>query len=132
MKLQEQLKRDLTKAMKAKDEEKKDTLRVILGEFGRQGKKEFTDDDVIKILQNLVKSEKEMLAIKGATDDSAFIQIIEQYLPKPATEEEMMEWIHHHVDLSEFKNKMQAMGPIMKHFGPRADGNTVKKILQNI
>ena len=39
MNLQNQIKRDLTAAIKAKDEEKKDTLRVILGEFGRLDKK---------------------------------------------------------------------------------------------
>jgi uncharacterized protein YqeY len=132
MKLQQQLKSDLTLAMKAKNDMGKDTLRVILGEFARQGKKELTDDEVIKILQKLVKSEKELLEKKGATEDSAFIRIIEQYLPQLATEEEIIEWVHHHLDLSEFNNKLQAMRPIMTHFGPRADGNTVKKILQNI
>lgn len=132
MKLQELIKSDLVKAMKARDEDAKETLRVILGEFGRQGKKELSDEDVVKVLQKLVKSEKETLEKKGQAEDSVFIQIIEQYLPKAATENEVLEWIRENIDLSEYKNKMQAMGPIMKHFGARADGNTVKKILQNL
>ena len=132
MKLQEQLKKDLIQSMKTKDEEKKETIRVILGEFGRQDKKELTDEEVIKVLQKLIKSEKETLEKKGQAEDSAFIRIIETYLPKAATDDEITAWIDQNIDLSEFKNKMQAMGPIMKHFGPRADGNTVKKILQDL
>jgi hypothetical protein len=47
-----------------------------------------------------------------------------------ASEEEIVAWINENIDFSEFKNKMQAMGSIMKHFGPAADGDTVKQILQ--
>ncbi|MGD9083007.1 MAG: GatB/YqeY domain-containing protein [Desulfobacterales bacterium] len=132
MNLQKQIKSDLTDAIKTKDEEKKDTLRVILGEFGRLHKKELSDDEVVKILKKLIKSEKEMLEKKGAESDSTFIRVIENYLPKMATQEEIAKWIEQHVDFSEFKNKMQAMGVIMKHFGATADGNAVKKLLQNM
>ena len=132
MNLQKQIKSDLTAAIKAKDEEKKDTLRVILGEFSRLDKKELSDDEVVKILKKLIKSEKEMLEKKGDETDSIFISVIENYLPKMATQAEIANWIEQHVDFSEFKNKMQAMGLIMKHFGARADGNAVKKILLEI
>ena len=132
MNLQKQIKSDLTDAIKAKDEEKKNTLRVILGEFGRLDKKELSDDEVVKILKKLIKSEKEMLEKTGAEGGSTFIKIIENYLPKMATQEEITKWIEQHVDFSQFKNKMQAMGLIMKHFGARADGNEVKKLLQNM
>ena len=76
MNLQKQIKSNLTAAMKAKDEEKKDTLRVILGEFGRLDKKELSDDEVVKILKKLMKSEKEVLEKKGDETDSRFIKII--------------------------------------------------------
>ena len=132
MNLQKQIKSDLTAAMKAKDEEKKDELRVILGEFGRLDKKELSDDEVVKILKKLIKSEKEMLEKKGDDADSIFIKVIENYLPKMATQEEITHWIEQNVDFSEFKNKMQAMGLIMKHFGSTADGNEVKTILLQI
>ena len=132
MNLQKQIKSDLTAAIKAKDQEKKDTLRVILGEFGRLDKKELSDDEVVKILKKLIKSEKEMLDKKGDETDSIFIRVIENYLPKMATQAEITNWIEQNVDFSEFKNKMQAMGLIMKHFGATADGNAVKKILLQI
>jgi uncharacterized protein YqeY len=132
MNLQSQMKKDLSTAIKAKDEKKKDTLRVILGEFGRMDKKELSDDEVVKILKKLMKSEKEVLEQKGEAADSEFIKVIETYLPKMATREEITAWIHQNIDFSQFKNKMQAMGLVMKHFGATADGNFVKEIIQNM
>ena len=132
MNLQQQIKNDLSAAIKARDENQKETLRVILGEFARLDKKELSDDEAIKILKKLIKSEKELQEKKGDETDSEFIKIIENYLPKMATETEITIWIEQNIDFSEFKNKMQAMSLIMKHFGATADGNTVKKILQHM
>ena len=132
MTLYEKLKQDLTAAIKAKDESKKDALRVVIGELGRMPKKEPSEEEILKILQKLLKSEKELLEKKGDKSSSDFLVIIESYLPKKASEKEIFEWIGQNVDLSRFKNKMQAMGLIMKHFGSTADGNTVKKILQKM
>ncbi len=130
MKLREKIKKDLTDAMKAKDEDKKQALRVVIGEFGRSDKKELEDDEVIQILKKLVKSETEVLKTTGGAE-SAFLTIIESYLPKTASEEEIAEWIRRNIDFTEYKNKMQAMRPIMTHFGAAADGNTVKKVLES-
>jgi len=132
MRLQEQLKKDLISAMKEKDEEKKSAIRVVMGEFGRLDKKELADDDVIKVLKKLIKSEKEMLDAKGETADSEFITTLEKYLPGMASEDEIRSWIQQNVDFTQFNNKMQAMRPIMSHFGSSADGNIVKKILQSV
>ena len=132
MNLQQQIKKDLSAAIKARDEHKKNTLRVVLGEFGRLDKKELSDDEVVKILKKLIKSEKEVLEKKGETADSAFIGIIENYLPKMASEAEISSWVRENVDFSQFKNKIQAMGVIMRHFGATADGNVVKEILQKM
>ncbi len=131
MRLQEMIKKDLTEAMKAKDEGRKNAIRVILGEFGRAGTKELPDEEVIGILKKLIKSERELLAQKGKSE-SEFIDVVEGYLPQMATREEIIAWINKNVDFSLFKNRMQAMGPIMKHFGATADGNEIKKILQEM
>jgi uncharacterized protein YqeY len=132
MNLQNQMKKDLSAAIKAKDKKKKDTLRVILGEFGRLDKKELSDDEIVNILKKLMKSEKETLEQKGVAEDSEYIKIIKSYLPKMATEAEITEWINRNIDFSQFKSKMQAMGAIMKHFGATADGNFVKNIIQKM
>ncbi len=132
MTLQEQIKKDLTSAMKAKDEAKKNAIRVIMGEFARASTKILSDSDVISILKKLIKSEKETLDQKGDTTDSEFIKIIENYLPQMASEEEIKTWIMQNIDFAQFKNKMQAMKPIMQHFGSTVEGNTLKKIMQDL
>ncbi len=131
MTLQEQIKKDLIDAIKAKDAVRKEALRVVLGEFDRQDSKDLTDDEVAGVLRKLVKSERETLELKGESD-SGFLRTLEEYLPAMATDEEITAFIQENIDFSQFKNKMQAMGPIMKYFGENADGHTVKKVLQNL
>jgi len=132
MPLQETLKKDLVTAMREKDEARKNTIRVIMGEIGRQSEKTLSDNDVIKILKKLVKSELELLEKSGASEDSEYLIILRNYLPQMATDEDIRKWITENIDFSQFKNKMQAMGPIMAHFGAAADGNRVKEILQKL
>lgn len=131
MTLQEKIKKDLMAAMKAKDEVKKSSLRVVMGEFGRTDSKTLTDAQVISVIKKLIKAEKEVLAQQQA-ETSEFIQAIEGYLPQMASDEEIKTWIAANIDFSQYKNKMQAMGSIMQHFGATADGNRVKGILQSM
>jgi len=132
MRIQEKIKKDLMTAMKEKDEEKKSTLRVVMGEFGRAETKEVDDDEAIKILKKLIKSEKETMERTGRAGDSRFVTVIESYLPQTAGEAEIRHWIETNIDFSKYKNKMQAMRDIMGHFGSSADGNQVKEILQKL
>jgi len=132
MTLQGQIKKDLMSAMKAKDDMKKNTLRVVMGEFGRLSQKELSDGDVIAVLRKLVKAEKETMIKSGDTGDSAYIGLIESYLPQMASDEDIKAWVKENIDLSQFKNKMQAMKPIMANFGSAADGNTVRRILDEM
>ncbi len=131
MTTQERIKKDLIEAIKAKDVLRKEALRVVLGEFDREDKKALTDEEVVGILRRLVKSERETLELKGESD-SGFIGIIEAYQPRTATDEEIAAFIQENIDFSQLKNKMQAMRPIMKHFGDTADGHAVKRVLQSM
>ena len=131
MNLQEKIKADLKEAMLARDEARTSTMRIILGEFARQAKKELSDQEVQGVIRKLVKSEAEMLKLTGA-DSSDYLQVLEGYLPKQDTETEIREWIDSNIDLGDFANKMQAMKPIMANFGGAADGNLVKKVLESL
>ena len=131
MSLQEKIKSDLKDSMKAKDEARTSAIRVVLGEFSRQPKKELDDQEVIAIIKKLVKSENETLAA-GNTESSEYLEVLESYLPKQASEDEIRAWIRANIDFSQFKSKMQAMKPIMTHFAGTADGNTVKSILESL
>ena len=132
MTLQEQIKKDLMQAMKAKDDDKKSTLRIVMGEFARAETKTLSDDDVVKVLKKLAKSERETMERSGQTGDSPYIEILESYLPKMASDDALRQWIADNIDFSIYKNKMQAMKDIMGHFGSAADGSRVKEILQSL
>lgn len=147
MPLLAKLKEDMKTAMRSKDNAVRDAIRQVMSEFPKltvpitleSGKKstriksaeEISDDDVIGIIQGLVKSEKTVLELKKETS-SPYLTAIEAYLPQMASREEIVAWIEANVNLDDFKSPMQAMGPIMKHFGKQADGNLVKEILQGL
>jgi uncharacterized protein YqeY len=139
------IRQDLKRAMLQNDPEVRNTMRLIMSEFPKltvpltleSGKKssrlkkpeEITDDDILGIINGLVKSEQIVLeAKKQAT--SEYLEILQSYLPKSVTREEIEDWIKANIDFSQYKNKMQAMGTIMKHFGKTADGKQVNQILQ--
>jgi len=130
MTLQEQVQGELRVSMKAKDSDRTGAIRILIGEFGRQTEKVLTDEQVIAIIKKLIKSERELLAAQGK-EGSPFLTIMEEYLPKAASEEEIRAWIAANIDFSSFANRMQAMRPIMNHFGSAADGKVVKKILES-
>ena len=145
--LLEKIRADLKIALRNKDSEVKGALRLIMAEFPKltvpitleSGKKttrlkkpeEITNDEIIGIVRGLVKSEKTVLEAKKE-ETSEYLQTLEAYLPRMASREEIAEWITENIDFSQFKNKMQAMGTIMKHFGKMADGGTVKDILSKM
>jgi len=123
MTLQEQLSADFKRRDLSKKH--KDALRIVIGELQRQKTKELSDAEVTKIIRKLVDYEKELKERR----DQEYIDVLESYLPRAATEEEIVEWVRQNIDFSAYKNKMQAMKDIMAHFASRADGNTVKDIL---
>jgi uncharacterized protein YqeY len=145
--IQGKLKIDLKMGLKTKDSALKDAIRLVMAEYPKltvpitleSGKKttrlkkpeEITSDEIVDIIRGLVKSEKTVLELKGE-GASDYLKILESYLPKMVSKEEIKAWVKENIDLSEFKSPNQAMGLIMKHFGKLADGGSVKEILQEI
>jgi len=128
MSLQARFKDELKESIKAKDAARTGAIRIMIGEFQRLPTKELSDDQVVAVIKKLIKSEKELLAVSGQ-GPSEYLAILEGYLPKQATAEEIRAYIGDSIDLKSFKTPMQAMRPIMAHFGAAADGNMVKAIL---
>lgn len=131
MGLQQEIEAELKVALKARDKERAGAIRILKGEFQRQPEKELSDDQVIGIIKKLIKSERELLDASGG-GSSEYIEILQGYLPQQVGEEEVRAWIRENIDFSSFGNKMQAMRPIMTHFGSSVDGAAVKKILQDM
>ena len=131
MTLQEKVRNDLKASMRAKDEARTSALRVLIGEFQRQPKKELADSEVVSIIRKLIKAESEMVAL-AKSGSSDYLAVLESYMPKQPSAEEIREWVVDNIDFSQFKNKMQAMRPVMAHFAGTVDGNVVKKILESL
>ncbi|WP_320041829.1 GatB/YqeY domain-containing protein [uncultured Desulfobacter sp.] len=145
--LYDKIRQDMKTSMLKKDTAVRDTMRLIMGAFPEitvpitleSGKKstraktpeEITDEDIHNIIRKFVKSEKTVLELKKETS-SDYLKLLESYLPKMATTEEIEAWIKANIDFSAMKSPMQAMGMVMKHFGKLADGNQVKGILQGM
>jgi hypothetical protein len=143
--LHDKLKEDLKLALRSKNDALKNTIRQIMAEFFKLtlpvtlegGKKstrpkrveEITNDDVIGIIQGLIKSERIVLEAKKEAE-SEYLRVLEAYLPRQASREEIVAWIKANLDLGQYPNKMQAMGVIMKHFGKTADGKLINRILK--
>ena len=122
--LLDKLKTDLKQSMLNKDIEARSTIRQIMAEFPKltvpitlqSGKKttrpkkneEITNDDIIGIIQGLVKSERMVLEVKNEAS-STYLNILQLYLPKLATREEIIAWIEESIDFSAYPNKMQAI-----------------------
>lgn len=143
--LLQRLKGELKDAMRAKDNTRRDAIRQIMAEFPKltvpmtleSGKKttrlkkatEISDDDIVGIIRSLAKSEQTVLEMTGK-ESSGYLEVLQAYLPQMADEQTIVAWIQANIDFTQFANKMQAMGVIMKHFGKGADGKMVNSILK--
>lgn len=119
MTLKEKINKDYIEAFKAKNVVAKNLLSVIKGEIQtiekNTGVANLSDEDVTKILNKSVKSLKETLSSLSETEKISAtqteLQIVESYLPKQLSVEEIQSKIDALV-ASGVKN----LGQIMKEF----------------
>ncbi|MCZ3386966.1 MAG: GatB/YqeY domain-containing protein [Actinomycetia bacterium] len=140
MTLKEQLHADLTDAMRAKDEVRRSTLRMVLTSVtneevaGKQAR-ELSDDEILKVLARELKKRRE--AASAYTDaghpdraqaELAEAAVIEAYLPAQLADGELAALITSAITESGASGP-QAMGQVMKVVQPkvagRADGGRV-------
>ena len=116
-------------------------LKMVKADIQRERFKDVPDNIVIKIIKKYIGSAEEMLVYLNKDSDidkamyeeeNKMVKFLSGYVPKMVSAEEIKMWIEENVDFSQYKNKMQAMKPIMAHFGQAADGNVVKDIIMNM
>jgi len=129
MTILEKLKEDLNIAIKIGDTEKRDNIRLVVSECQRIGKS-LDDDQVIKVVRKLVKSEEQVMEINKG-DGGSYYRLIKGMLPQEASDDEIKSWIDSNVDFSKLKAKAQAIGLVMKEFGANTNGKKVKQILES-
>jgi len=122
--LQDRIINDLKES---KDIDTKNDLKVIVGEFQRQPSKILSDEQVISILKKLLKYEEERLKRAGE-QTSNYYELIKTHLPLQVSDEEIKTWIKENIEV---KNS-SSIGKILKHFGSKTNGTTVKRILSEI
>lgn len=135
--LQEKINSDLKNAIKNRDKNKTNYLKLIVGELQRQQEKELDDKKTIAVIKTLIKYELEnvdrMMVIEGMKScKSEYLNLLETYLPLQTSDDDIKNWIKENIDFSQFTNKMQAMRQIMNNFGSSVSGNNVKKILDEL
>ncbi len=144
MTLKEQLMADFKEAMKAKDEVAKNTIsfaRAAVKQYEVDNREELDDAGIIAILAKQVKMRKDALADfekAGRTDlvesYNAEIEILSRYLPEQLSEEKLREIVAEvaaGLGIEGGKQNMgKLMGPVMAKVKGLADGNAVKKVVQ--
>ena len=138
---------DLITSMKSKNELKTTTLRMMKSavknaEIAKRGKGDLTEEDIMGVLSTMVKQRKESaeqyekanrkdLADKENTE----ISIIQEYLPKQLTTEELDAIIKTTIQETGVTG-MKEMGKLMKALMPKvkgkADGKLVNQMIKEI
>lgn len=147
MALFDQISKDIVAAMKAKDKVRLEALRNIKKLFleaktAPGANDELTDEAALKILSKLAKQGKDTAALyisqnreDLANEELAQVTIIEEYLPKPLSEEELkteIQKIIEEVGASSPKDMGKVMGMATKTLAGKADGKTISAIVKTL
>ena len=147
MSLKEQIEADIKKAMLAKE---KDELRALRGikslilhaETDKGAKTELSQEDEMKLLTKAAKQRRESAEIyanQGREDlqqiELAELKVIEKYLPKQLTEEEIIEKLKDiikNTGASGPQDMGKVMGAATKEFAGKADGKIVSFMVKSL
>lgn len=139
MSLSTQIAEEMKVAMRAKDKPRLETLRAIKSAIllanTEAGAKELTADDEMKILIKLAKQRKDSLEIyeqQGredlAADERAQLAVIEDFLPKQMTEEELETYLKDlftKLGVQGPQDIGKVMGTASKELAGKADGKAI-------
>jgi uncharacterized protein YqeY len=141
--MKEQLNQDLKDAMRARDQRKLNTLRLITAAIKQiEVDERISVDDarLLVILDKMAKQRKESIqqfqlaARHDLVDQEAYeLDLIGSYLPKPLSDEEIVAQIEQAISELEAKH-MSDMGKVMAHLKPilqgRADMSKVSTLIK--
>lgn len=146
MSLKAQLQQELTDALKARNELKVSVLRSVIGavqsaEKAGKSAVEFDDEHVLQVIRKQVKQRKESVEIyskagevKRAGRELAEAKVLESYLPKTLTEDEVRAIVREELDKLENVTPAsfgQLMKASMARVAGRADGKLVSQLVKD-
>lgn len=138
---------DIKTAMLARDKVRLEALRGIKKEFleaktAKGGDGELSDDAALKILAKMVKQRKESASIYTeqnredlAGEELAQAAIIEEYLPKQLSEEELtaaLKEIIARVGATSAKEMGKVMGTATKELAGKAEGKAISAKMREL
>ena len=147
MTLELQIQEDIKAAMKAKDTVALNATRAVKGEIllfktAEGGTGEVTDADILKMIQKLVKQRKEAAEQytaaarpELAANELAEAAVMEKYLPKPLSPEEIeakIRAIIAEVGATSMKDMGKVMGAASKALAGQADGKTISAAVKSL
>jgi uncharacterized protein YqeY len=147
MSLKEQLRTDLTASIKARDELRSSTLRMVLtavtnAEVAGKEHRDLTDEDVLGVLTSEAKKRREAAEAFAAADraeqsakEVAEAAVIAEYLPEQLSTEEIERLVTTAIDELGVRGEgPRAMGKVMGVLTPRtkgrADGGAVAGVVK--
>ena len=137
---------DLINAMKAKDADKLNALRMLKAAFGHlaieKKKNKLEDSEAVDVIRKQVKQRKESFesfAKAGRKDladkEQKELGILQAYLPQELSDEEIRGFAQKAIQASGAKSKSE-MGKVMKELMPhvkgKADGKRVTDIVNKL
>ncbi len=146
MSLEEKINKDLTEAVKAKDQNKVSSLRMLKADiesvFIQKKRVELKDEDVIKVIKSRIKKHKESIEqfTKGNRTDLADkekkeLEVLKPYAPQEMPKEKIEKLVKEAIAESGATSKKE-MGKVMKlvmsKAGGKADGKTVSQIVSGL
>jgi uncharacterized protein YqeY len=141
MTLKEKISKDFIDAYKGGDKVRKTLLSVIKAEITTTEKNnsisDLSDQEIIKILLKTSKNLNETISLSGSTEAKAELLILEEYLPKKLSEEEIESKLISILgevpsDLPKGVRIGKAMGEFNKKNPGMAEGKTVSGILNKL
>lgn len=147
MTLFEQISEDIKVAMKARDKVALETLRnvkkVFLEAKTAPGANDtLTDEDALKLMQKLVKQGKDAAQIYVgqnrqdlADEELAQVAVIERYLPKMLSGEELeaaIKQIIEAVGATSMKDMGKVMGTATKQLAGKAEGRAINEMVKKL
>ena len=145
MNLRAQIKDDIKTAMKAKETEKRDALRLLdsaLKQIEVDERKELSDDDVTAIIAKQIKQRNDAATqYRDAGRDDllekelAEIAIFETYLPAQLSDEELAEALKAIIaetGAESMKDMGKVMGAAKVQIGSQADGKRINECVKSL
>ena len=145
MSLLEQVRKDMISSLKEGDKERNQTLKMVLATIKNaqlESSEELKDRDIEKILRKETKKIEDSInqyTQMGRDDlvakEKVDLQIINTYLPELMGDDDVKEIVKKKIEelgAKDMRDMGMVMGAVMKELDGKADGNTVKNIVQQL